>query len=661
MPAALATKTLLNSYRIEEFIALTSLGELYRVTDERSNKPLALTILHKTIAENGEILKEFEANAVRLQGISHPNLNKYLGLGKTPTHVYLLEEWVDGPSLKQIAERGRLNAEGALFLAKSICAGLDALHKHSLLHLNLTPELIRINKRGEVIVCGIGSAKSANKAHKPRLGKYKPTHLSPEQIREEALTPAADIYALSVILYELTTGVWINGKSAPRTLDSIRQTHLDSTPPAPATLNRNLPENFSRMILWALRKAPDERLKTTTELLSALALAAQIPLDKVPPHANVEATPVISNILSTWAFLPPPTLTSVSADAVPLEERLASISRPKNKSIPRNRAASIVVVTLLAGFIALMFFIRPTEEIALPTPIIFTPYLANSTPKPTISPTPRPTSTSGGRIVFTCTRAEYNQLCMVNRDGSGLVQLTDMAASNYYPVFTPDGSSILFASNRNGPFDFFLLNFDKKDISQVTLNVGNVIAPDYSSDGRFIVFANRAGEGPTAVWVVNADGLNPHLVYTGAEDIVSVSWSPDGEKIAYAMSTGTPQEYVIFTMDANGRNHIKISQGLQGIGGSVDWSPDGQSLLVYAGPFGDKDIFEIDVATGNFTQLTYGGNNAGGSYSPNGDYIVFNSLRNNDQADLYTMKADGSALRQITNHPEPDWGASWAD
>ena len=161
--------------------------------------------------------------------------------------------------------------------------------------------------------------------------------------------------------------------------------------------------------------------------------------------------------------------------------------------------------------------------------------------------------------------------------------------------------------------------------------------------------------------MVNADGLNPRRVYTGTGDIVSVAWSPDGQKIAYAMNTGVPQEYEIFTMDANGRNHLKISQGLQGIGGSVDWSPDGKSLLIHAGPFGDKDIFKIDVATGNFVQLTDGGNNAGASYSPNGQFIVFNSLRNNDQADLYIMEADGSGMRQITNDPESDWGANWIE
>jgi TolB protein len=250
---------------------------------------------------------------------------------------------------------------------------------------------------------------------------------------------------------------------------------------------------------------------------------------------------------------------------------------------------------------------------------------------------------------------------MINRDGSGLTQLTDMDASNYYPVFTPDGGSLLFSSNRNGAFDLYLLLFSEKQLFQVTENIGNVVSPDYSPDGRRIIFANRAGEGPTSIWMVNADGLNPRLIYTGAGDIVATAWSPDGEKIAYAMSMGIPQEYEIFTMDTSGRNHIRVSQGLQGIGGSVDWSPDGNFLLIYAGVFGDKNIFKLEVSTGHAIQLTSGGNNAGASYSPDGLYIVFNSLRNNDQADLYIMRADGTNQIQLTNHPEPDWGPQWVE
>jgi TolB protein len=125
------------------------------------------------------------------------------------------------------------------------------------------------------------------------------------------------------------------------------------------------------------------------------------------------------------------------------------------------------------------------------------------------------------------------------------------------------------------------------------------------------------------------------------------------------MSRGVYNEYEIFLMDKDGKNSRQISQGMLGIGGSVDWSPDGRYLLIYAGAVGDKNIFRIDVTTGEAVQLTHGGNNAAATYSPDGQYIAFNSLRNDDQADIYIMKADGSLERRLTNNPEPDWGPVW--
>lgn len=657
---SLSAQSLVHQYRVEKFVALTPLGEMYRVLDERKGRFYALTLLSRSFSEDADALKELTARSGRLQAISHSNLNKFLGLHHTPEFSYLLEDWVDGPTLKTLRDHSRLSADEALFFAKNISNGLEALHKQNLLHLHLTPEMVRITQRGEIILFGVGGAQPLGMHDSFRHEKYPPIYSSPEQIKEENPNTAADIYSLAIILYELTTGHWINGRQAPKTYDAIRKHQLETIPNAPANLNKDIPDHFSRMILWALRKSPEDRLKTTTELISSLALSVHTPIESIPPRADPTTAPVTAAILHGWSFLPPPKATSIINDAVPLEERIASITAPKKKSSFQAGLIPVFLFILIAGFFSLFFFARPAET-PLPTAIVFTPIEINYTPPPTNTPEPRPTLTNGGRIVFTCTRGDYNQLCMVNRDGTDYVQLTDMAASNYYPVITQDGGSVLFASNRNGPFDLFLLSFAEKQTFQLTERIGNVIAPDYSADGRYIIFANRVGDGPTAVWMVNADGLNPHLVYTGSGDIVSVAWSPDGEKIAYAMNMGVPQEYEIFTMDASGRNHIRISQGLQGIGGSVDWSPDGRLLLVYAGPFGDKDIFQIDVATGSYVQLTDGGNNAGASYSPDGRFIVFNSLRNNDQADLYVMNADGSNQAQLTNNPEPDWGARWVE
>ena len=162
MPSLSSGQTLLNQYQIEKYITLTPLGELYRATDTRSNKSLALTLLPKTISENAEKLKHLEAETARLRGISHPNIVPFLGLYQTPTTNFLLEEWINGPSLVEILAKKTLSATEALVYTKAICAALEALHKQNYLHLNLVPEFIHINKRGEIFLSGIGAAQQAN-------------------------------------------------------------------------------------------------------------------------------------------------------------------------------------------------------------------------------------------------------------------------------------------------------------------------------------------------------------------------------------------------------------------------------------------------------------------------------------------------------------------
>lgn len=279
---------------------------------------------------------------------------------------------------------------------------------------------------------------------------------------------------------------------------------------------------------------------------------------------------------------------------------------------------------------------------------------------PTLTPPPIPARPHIGRIIFTCTRGDFNQLCMVNADGSGYRQITNVQAHNYYPVYSPLGGAIVYASNQNGGyFDLFLFIFENSRLLRLTERIGNVFAPSFSPDGQTILFANRAAEGPASLWTVDIRGKNPKLLYAGPADIVAADWSPDGGTIAFAMATDRPGSYEIFLMNADAANIRQLTRGLEGIGGSLDWSPDGRFLLIYAGPPGDKDIFRIDVAAQTASQLTDGGNNAAAVYSPDGAWIAFNSLRNNDQADLFVMRADGSDLRQITDNPEPDWQPQW--
>ena len=282
------------------------------------------------------------------------------------------------------------------------------------------------------------------------------------------------------------------------------------------------------------------------------------------------------------------------------------------------------------------------------------------TPLATFTMPPPPTKEHIGRIIFTCTRGDYNQLCLVYGDGTGYQQLSTLEANSYYPVYSPDGSSVVYSSNQNGGiFDLFMFTFEGSKLTQLTKSIGNVVSPTFSPDGKKILFSNRTGDGPTSLWTVDSTGENPDLLYTGPSTIVAVDWSPLGDQIAFAMSVDKPDSYEIFLMNADGSNVHQLTRGLPGIGGSVDWSPDGKFLAIYAGQPGDKNIFVVDIAAETAAQLTNGGNNGSPVFSPDGQWIAFISLRNNDQADIFIMRPDGSDVRQITDNPEPDWQPQW--
>jgi len=163
------------------------------------------------------------------------------------------------------------------------------------------------------------------------------------------------------------------------------------------------------------------------------------------------------------------------------------------------------------------------------------------------------------------------------------------------------------------------------------------------------------------LWLMEITGRNPHILYSGSGAIVGAAWSPDGNTIAFVMTINQPDNNEIFLLDleVNQKKPRQLTHDLAGITGSIDWSPDGKYLIICSGPVGDKDIFRLEVAAGTIVQLTDGGNNAAASFSPDGQWIAFNSLRNNGQADLFIMEADGTYQRLLTDNPEPDWQPQW--
>jgi len=339
--------------------------------------------------------------------------------------------------------------------------------------------------------------------------------------------------------------------------------------------------------------------------------------------------------------------------------------RPHLFKKPRPRVSLPISLIILAIIIVLFAFIQPSQYFENPMDVN---KIKVPSATPSATPLPYPTDIHGGHIVFTCTRSEINQICIIGADGSGYKQLTDNSTNTYYPAISPDSKLVVYAVNQYDNFDLYSINLSDSKITQLTSNIGNLFSPGFSPDGKQILFVNKTADGKSELWVMGSTGKNPHAIYTGslknagqANTIVGAAWSRDGNQIAFAMSVENNFSYQVFALNAKQPTQAprQITQGMDDIGGSLAWSPDGSNILIYAGPVAAREIYRVDVATGALTQLTFGGNNAAAAYSPDGQYIVYNSLRNNNQADLYIMRADGHSTRQLTSNPEPDWQPQW--
>ncbi|RPH60864.1 MAG: hypothetical protein EHM81_05420 [Chloroflexi bacterium] len=613
--------------------------ECYRAWDTLTNQAVTLHLLAE--APDDESRRKIEDNARDLERLSIAGVLPYLGLFESAQRIFWAESHLDGPSLRDVLDSmpgASLPLNEALVYLKNVTGQVAALHALGWCHANLRPENIRVGRDGRIALSGLFWA--------TRLGELPPLgtlYTPPDKI----LSPASDVFALACILYEMLAA------ALPNERVDLRK------------LNPDVPEFLARLLPRALDQNPSMRMASVNEFFLTLCMASQVEPASIPERiGGSDGSPAgispSAAVLGQWDFLPP------------IEH-----PRPINRNPLSERKRSIawiwpVVAAAGIGVAALGWYllrpVNPAREQGTPLavenptstaiPATLAPILA---PTDTLVPTLEAPDGLGGRIVFTCTRAELNHLCLIPPTGGSVFQLTAEMAHDYYPSFSPDGNIVLYASNRAGMFNLFLKLISSGILVQLTDDIGEVSSASFSPDGSQVVFSNSVGGAPSGLWLVDKDGKNPQMIYDGTGNIASPVFAPNGKSVAFAMSSPEALEtYDVYIWDFETQTVGAVTKGrLPDAGGSVDWSPDGRALLLFAGTSGDHDIFTFDIVSGEIRQLTDGGNNAAPAWSPDGRWIVFNSQRVNDTANIFIVRPDGSDVRQLTNDTEPDWQPRW--
>ena len=271
--------TRLGPYEIVAPIGAGGMGEVYRARDTRLGRDVAIKVLPGEFAQDPERLRRFEREAKATAALSHPNLLAVHDLGTFAGVPYLVEELLEGESLKERIERGALAVPEAVGIAVQMARGLAAAHEKRIVHRDLKPANVFLGKDGLVKILDFGLAKlvegvpvgeADTLTHAPtgatEFGRVLGTvaYMAPEQARGMPVEERADVFAFGVVLYEMVAGARpFRGETATDTVAAI----LKEEPPR---LPASVPGDLVAVIGTCLAKDPERRYRGGSDLLAAL-------------------------------------------------------------------------------------------------------------------------------------------------------------------------------------------------------------------------------------------------------------------------------------------------------------------------------------------------------------------------------------------------------
>jgi len=293
-------------YKLIDEIESGSFGTVFIARDMESNILYAAKIMHPEHARDSSLTSRFQREAYILQGLSDPHIVRIIDYGNDGDVYYIIEEFVDGQSLKYyITTSGRIEPLRALNYTKQIAEGLEAAHKHGVVHRDIKPQNILLNNVGVVKITDFGMARGEDSATITGTDEFMgtPYYISPEQVDSGHLADTrSDLYSLAIVLFEMLTGrPPFEGGSI---IDIVIKQKKERVPSI-CRIRPNLPADMDVFFQKALAKAPASRFQTPREFISALEqLQKQVQASVSPPHLKVPVKQGYLIVLATGQSIP---------------------------------------------------------------------------------------------------------------------------------------------------------------------------------------------------------------------------------------------------------------------------------------------------------------------------------------------------------------------
>lgn len=248
-------------YQIEAFVARGGMATVYKATDTRLNRTVAIKVMHPSLAEDPDFVRRFEREARSAATFSHPSVVAVHDQGMDGDLVYLAMEYVDGTTLRGLLrDQGPLSAPIALSIVEPVLDALSAAHRAGFIHRDVKPENVLISTTGQVKIADFGLARAIedSTASQVTQGVLIGTvaYLAPEQVKTGHADQRSDVYSTGIILYECVVGQTPFVGATPLSV-AYQHVNDDVTPPSQA--NPSVPAVIDELVLVATAKDPEER------------------------------------------------------------------------------------------------------------------------------------------------------------------------------------------------------------------------------------------------------------------------------------------------------------------------------------------------------------------------------------------------------------------
>jgi serine/threonine-protein kinase len=294
-------------YRLDERLAAGGMGTVWRAEDTLLHRDVAVKVLNEGMSSDDRFVERFRREAKAAAGLLHPNVAGVFDYGEEQGRPFIVMELIEGETLADaLARRGRFEPSDVASIGAGVAEGLAAAHAAGFVHRDVKPANVMLTDRGDVKVMDFGIAAPESGTGLTGTGMVMGTarYLAPEQAAGQPATPASDVYALGIVLYELLTGTPPFDRESPL---ATAMAHVREDPPPVASVRADTPPWLAALVDSCLAKDPSERPAGAAELAAALRQerppATGPTSDEDEPAADL-ATEVLAPVVGTAVLEP---------------------------------------------------------------------------------------------------------------------------------------------------------------------------------------------------------------------------------------------------------------------------------------------------------------------------------------------------------------------